>query len=266
MRRSLESMSRSRNLDMPKDPEGTEGYANEPKSFKEHMEDDLGEELNNLLSEIDGEIAKVNAGAETKHEQEVSDARGKAVDNFERKTEKSELNYKKPENLAEYNKQLNKIDGNVKNCLFSSFTDLRRLVGDEQYDKILDTINEDIYEGKYKDAKYENGTVYNVGPVNENGKKSISTSERNRLNNLDIVQLTNSEKLQEQMDDIDPKVMDRIGSIIDVLAITLRKDSLEYTEALGKIYQDIYDGRYKDAKFEVTSDEGSEFERGVIFF
>ena len=37
MRRSLESLGRSRNMDMPKKSEGTANYADKPKTFEEHM-------------------------------------------------------------------------------------------------------------------------------------------------------------------------------------------------------------------------------------
>ena len=39
MGRSLESMSRSHNLDMAKNPEGTTGYANKSQTFEEHMKE-----------------------------------------------------------------------------------------------------------------------------------------------------------------------------------------------------------------------------------
>lgn len=47
MRRSLESLSRSRNMDMSKDPEDIANYADEPKTFEEHMR-----ELKDLLSSL----------------------------------------------------------------------------------------------------------------------------------------------------------------------------------------------------------------------
>ena len=39
MGRSLESLSKSHNLDMSKDLEGVSHYADKPKSFEEHMKD-----------------------------------------------------------------------------------------------------------------------------------------------------------------------------------------------------------------------------------
>lgn len=47
MRRSLESLSRSRNMDMSKDPEGIANYADKPKTFEEHMR-----EFKDLLSSL----------------------------------------------------------------------------------------------------------------------------------------------------------------------------------------------------------------------
>lgn len=175
-----------------------------------------------------------------------------------------EYEFSKPENKAEYDKQLNSIDENVQKALFSSFANMMRIIDDdEKYKKITDIINEDIYEGKYKDAHYEHGVVYHIGPVNRHGKK---VSDWDELGTPEYRKPENQEKYDEQMKKIDPKVFKEINKIVHILGDTLGPDSVEYADACNKINQDIYEGRYENAKYEPIADEGGEFERGVILF
>lgn len=85
--RSLESSSRSRNLDMTKDPEGIYGHTNKtedekPKSFEEHMR-----ELKALISDLSG-IDDTEGTIDDKkalktQEELISDAREKVLASFE---------------------------------------------------------------------------------------------------------------------------------------------------------------------------------------
>lgn len=87
--RSLESSSRSRNMDMPWDAEGVNGYANsfndKPESFEEHMR-----ELKAMMNDLPGidnteEIAEDKRELSDKTQEElVSDAREKVLANFEK--------------------------------------------------------------------------------------------------------------------------------------------------------------------------------------
>ena len=87
MGRSLESLSRSRNMDMPKNPEGTTNYADKPKSFEEHMKD-----LKNLLSSLPNDESDTSVDNDEKHKQAVDEARGAVlgVFNESKKIENSE--------------------------------------------------------------------------------------------------------------------------------------------------------------------------------
>lgn len=173
-----------------------------------------------------------------------------------------EYEFSKPENKAEYDKQLNSIDKKVQDALFRSWVDVMHMIdNEEKYKKITDIVNEDIYNGKYKDAYYEHGIVYHIGPVNEHGKK---VSGWNELVVPEYLKPENQKKYVERMEEIDPAVFKRINKVVHILSDTLGSDSVEYTDACNKINQDIYDERYKNAKFEATFDEGGEFEQGVI--
>ena len=82
MRRSLESLSRSRNMDMAKDPEGVAGYANKPKSFEEHMS-----ELKDLLSSLPTEESKTIDNDSKRHKQDVDEARNAVLEAFNKDKE-----------------------------------------------------------------------------------------------------------------------------------------------------------------------------------
>lgn len=77
MRRSLESFSRSRNMDMSKDPEGIANYADKPKSFEEHMR-----ELKDLLSSLPNDENVTVVDHDEKHEQDVAKARNAVLEAF----------------------------------------------------------------------------------------------------------------------------------------------------------------------------------------
>ncbi len=76
MGRSLESLNRSSNMDMGKDPEGINGHnnnANQPDSFEEHMRKhgSLLDYIKNAL----GEDAQETITSNAKHEQAINEAR-----------------------------------------------------------------------------------------------------------------------------------------------------------------------------------------------
>ena len=77
MGRSLESLSRSRNMDMTKNPEGTASYGNKPKTFEEHMR-----ELKDLLSSLPTDGGDTSNGNNKKHEQDVDEARRAVLETF----------------------------------------------------------------------------------------------------------------------------------------------------------------------------------------
>lgn len=77
MGRSLESLSKSRNMDMGKDPEGIAHYADKPKTFEEHMED-----VKDLLSSLPTEENNTTNNNDKKREQDVNVARNAVLESF----------------------------------------------------------------------------------------------------------------------------------------------------------------------------------------
>ena len=85
MRRSLESLSRSRNMDMSKDPEGIANYADKPKTFEEHMR-----ELKDLLSSLPNDENVTAVDHDEKHEQDVDEARNAVLEAFNKSNNNTE--------------------------------------------------------------------------------------------------------------------------------------------------------------------------------
>ena len=85
MRRSLESLSRSRNMDMSKDPEGIANYGNKPKTFEEHMK-----ELKDLLSSLPNDENVTAVDHDEKHEQNVNEARNAVLEAFNKSNNNTE--------------------------------------------------------------------------------------------------------------------------------------------------------------------------------
>ena len=75
MGRSLESLSKSHNLDMSKDLEGVSHYADKPKSFEEHMKD-----MKDLLSSLPTEENNPTNNNDGKREQDVDVARNAVLE------------------------------------------------------------------------------------------------------------------------------------------------------------------------------------------
>jgi hypothetical protein len=159
-------------------------------------------------------------------------------------------------------KQSKGIDDNVFRVLFSSSTNIRNMLGDQQFSKWRDIVNQDINNGKYTNAKYEDGLVYFIGNVNEN-------SVDDRGDDWDVMKYRSRDerlKYDEQIKSMDPKVWQQIGKIVYALGATLGDSSKEYHDALNKINQDIYSGRYETAEYVAVRNEGEESEEGVIVF
>ena len=159
-------------------------------------------------------------------------------------------------------KQPKNIDSNVFRALFGVPTNIRNMLGDQQFSKWQNIVNQDISDGKYRDARYEDGLVYYVGDVNDG-------SIDDRGDDWDIMKYRSRDerlKYNEQVKSIDPKVWEQINKTVYALGMTLGDNSKEYHDALNKINQDIYDGRYKAAEYVAVRDEGGEHEEGVIVF
>ena len=90
MRRPLESLSRSRDMDMGKDPEGIYGRAKKaedekPMSYEEHMR-----ELKDLLSSLPNDENGTNVDGDEKHEQDVDEARNAVLEAFNKSNNNTE--------------------------------------------------------------------------------------------------------------------------------------------------------------------------------
>ena len=163
---------------------------------------------------------------------------------------------------TEPEKQPKNIDDNVFKALFSTPTNIKNMLGDQQFSRWQNIINQDINDGKYADAKYEDGLMFHIGKVNEG-----SVDERG--DEWDTMKYRSQDerlKYNEQIKNIDPKVWNQINKTVYSLGATLGDNSKEYHDALNKINQDIYDGRYQNAEYVVMRNEGEEFEEGVIVF
>ena len=79
MSRSLESLSRSRNMDMARDPEGTSAYANKPKTFEEHMKE-MKRNIE-MLSSVPGWDDRKDSDSSSK-EESIKEARDAVLEAF----------------------------------------------------------------------------------------------------------------------------------------------------------------------------------------
>ena len=92
MRRSLESLSRSSNIDMGKDPEGINSRnnnVNKPDTFEEHMR--RHGSLLNYLNDILGEDTQETTTKNEEHEQAVNEAREAVLKAFNGLGDKGKL-------------------------------------------------------------------------------------------------------------------------------------------------------------------------------
>lgn len=93
MRRSLESSSRSRNMDMGKDPEGIYGRAKKtedekPMSFEEHMRE--LKDLKDWVSSLPNDENVTAVDYDEKHEQDVDEARNAVLEAFNKSKNNTE--------------------------------------------------------------------------------------------------------------------------------------------------------------------------------
>lgn len=175
---------------------------------------------------------------------------------------KREYNYKNPENKQEYDRRLSEIDDDVKKSLFRPFLDIMNMLDDEeQYDHIVDVVNQDIFDGKYKDARYEHGIVYGIGSVNSDAEKISGWDD---LAVPEYRKPENQQKYDEKIKTMDPKVFKRINKVVGALGDMLDVESVDYMNACNKINQDIFDGRYDNATYMVLGDAGTDLENGSI--
>lgn len=281
-----------RNAEASKITEGVAGYTDKPKTFEQHMREmksgkSLKEQLEMLLADdnaVNNEekeyekrkaeekalndvlatLRKINSPTKTRDLDQPKDLEGREfrLASNQNPDEEVETKIESPVSNAETDRQPDHIDNNVYRTLFGTPTNIRNMLGDQQFSKWQNIVNQDIESGKYAGAKYEDGLVYYIGKVNES-----SIDERG--DDWDIMKYRSRDerlKYDEQVRDINPDVWKQIGKTIYALGATLGDNSREYHDALNKINQDIFDGRYKNAEYIVVRNEGEDTEEGIINF
>lgn len=104
MKKSFESLGRSRNLDIPNNPEDIASYTDKPKSFRDYMKElkELKDSLSSLPTE---ENDDVTSGNDEKHEQYIDEARKAVLEVFNKNKESSgEANFQKYKTIWESEK------------------------------------------------------------------------------------------------------------------------------------------------------------------
>ena len=272
--------SSRRSAESSKSAEGVNKYAYKPFDRKAALE--AVKEMKELVDSLPGDaddasreaaekeardnviasIRKAESPARVRDIDQPKDLEGREfrlVDNENSDEDKSELGDDiKP---IEADKQSSNID-DVYRTLFGTPSNIKNMLGDQQFSKWQNIVNQDINSGKYAEAKYEDGLVYHIGKVNEG-----SMDERG--DDWDTMKYRSQDerlRYSEQVKNIDPKVWGQINKTVYALGATLGDNSREYHDALNKINQDIYDGRYKNAEYIVIRNEGEESEEGVINF
>ena len=158
MGRSLESLSRSRNMDMTKNPEGTASYGNKPKTFEEHMR-----ELKDLLSSLPTDGNDTSNGNNKKHEQDVDEARRAVLETFNN----SKDNVDNDGRIVSCKNRVFKSDfglryDNYPNVFRTKETSVYRITGMDQIADIINCGYVRSKEGKVKGG-HENEVFWSIG-------------------------------------------------------------------------------------------------------
>ncbi len=192
MRRSLESLSRSRNMDMSKDSEGIANYADKPKTFEEHMG-----ELKDLLSSLpnDGNVTAVDH--DEKHEQDVDEARNAVLEAFN----KSKNNTENDERITSCKNRVFKSEFGPRyddkpNVFRTDENSVYRITGIDQIADIINCGYVRSKEGKVKGG-HENEVFWSAGGDNLNFiderpilETSIDTVKDGQIGALSLDDLT----------------------------------------------------------------------------
>ena len=158
MRRSLESLSRSRNMDMSKDPEGIANYADKPKTFEEHMR-----ELKDLLSSLPNDENVTAVDHDEKHEQDVDEARNAVLEAFN----KSKNNTENDERITNCKNRVFKSEFGLRyddnpNVFRTDENSVYRVTGIDQIADIINCGYVRSKEGKVKGG-HENEVFWSAG-------------------------------------------------------------------------------------------------------
>lgn len=158
MGRSLESLSRSRNMDMSKDSEGISGYADKPKTFEEHMR-----ELKDLLSSLPDDGNDVSIDNDEEHQQGIVEARNAVLDVFN----KSKNNTENDERITSCKNRVFKSEFGLRyddnpNVFRTNESSVYRITGIDQIADIVNCGYIRSKEGKTKGG-HENEVFWSTG-------------------------------------------------------------------------------------------------------
>ena len=160
--RSLESSSRSRNMDVPRSAEGINGYADnpadKPKTFEEHMR-----ELKDLLSSLPNDENDTTVDHDEKHDQDVDMARNAVLKTFN----KSKNNTENDERITSCKNRVFKSEFGLRyddnpNVFRTNENSVYRVTGIDQIADIINCGYVRSKEGKVKGG-HENEVFWSAG-------------------------------------------------------------------------------------------------------
>lgn len=180
--KSLESLSRSRNMDMSKNPEGIANHADKPKSFEEHMRDDK-DAIRRLMDIMDSMPSK-----DEEHEQKVDEARNAVLETFNKRKNNAEND----ERITSCKNRVFKSEfspryDNNPNVFRTNENSVYRVTGMDQIADIINCGYVRPKEGKVVGG-HENEVFWSAGgdKLNFIGEKPILEASADTLNDRQI--------------------------------------------------------------------------------
>ena len=233
MGRSLESLSRSKNMDMGRDPEGVSGYANKPKSFEEHMR-----ELKDTLASLSSENGDdVNNNDE--HEQKIDEARNAVLDAFNKDKDDNEDERISGCKNRVFKSEFGPSYDDNPNVFRTSEASVYRITGMGQIADIVNCGYVRPKEGKIKGG-HENEVFWSVGgrrlnfiderPILEASAEAVKDGQIGalKLEDLTAIWIFDSESGKRE---------NKLGAVKDIKRF-MNKDEKISAEDLGKKIKD----------------------------
>lgn len=236
MGRSLESLSKSHNMDTPKNAEGIINYADKPKSFNEHMK-----ELKDLLSTLPVE-EKTTTNNHEGHEQDVNDARNAVLEAFD----KNKNSVNSDERIVNCKNRVFKTEfgpryDDMPNVFRTNDTSVYRVTGMDQIADIVNCGYVRSKEGKVKGG-HENEVFWSIGgdklnyiderPILETSVDVVKDGQIGALslNDLTAVWIFNSESGKRE---------NKINAIKDIKKFMGKDEQISAEELNKKIKEGI---------------------------
>lgn len=236
MGRSLESLSKSHNMDTPKNTEGIINYADKPKSFNEHMK-----ELKDLLSTLPVE-EKTTTNNHEGHEQDVNDARNAVLEAFD----KNKNSVNSDERIVNCKNRVFKTEfgpryDDMPNVFRTNDASVYRVTGMDQIADIVNCGYVRSKEGKVKGG-HENEVFWSIGgeklnyiderPILETSVDVVKDGQIGALslNDLTAVWIFNSENGKRE---------NKINAIKDIKRFMGKDEQISAEELNKKIKEGI---------------------------